>query len=116
MKGDGSALWKVIIWLMSAVIIAVLALENQHPVSLQLFFWHLPHISLALIVFLSLLLGASIGAGGVYWNRLQTRRSKLERNPDRVNSLPPTEAASATDSESMPEQLSEDKERPSDAN
>ncbi len=114
MKGDGSALWKVIIWLVGAVVIALLALENQHPVSLQLFFWHLPHISLALIVFLSLLLGASIGAGGLLWNRFQTRRTRPDRMAASVKTLKTADASSTPEPQSSHEPLSEDKRRPSD--
>ncbi len=74
---EGRGLRKVIIWLFGAVIIAILALQNQHPVSLHIFFWQLPHISLALVVLVSLLLGASIGSGGMLWDRFKSRnRSK----------------------------------------
>ncbi|SMC05925.1 Protein of unknown function [Sulfobacillus thermosulfidooxidans DSM 9293] len=74
---ESRGLRKVIVWLFGAVLIAILALQNQHPVSLHVFFWQLPHISLALVVLLSLLLGASIGAGGMLWDRYKsTNRSK----------------------------------------
>ncbi|WP_158026907.1 lipopolysaccharide assembly protein LapA domain-containing protein [Sulfobacillus thermosulfidooxidans] len=74
---ESRGLRKVIVWLFGAVIIAILALQNQHPVSLHVFFWQLPHISLALVVLLSLLLGASIGAGGMLWDRYKSKnRSK----------------------------------------
>ncbi len=92
MRGDGSAIWKVIIWLVGAVVIALLALENQHPVSLQLFFWHLPHISLALIVFSSMLLGAIVGAGGLVWNRFQTLRAEAGHTSRRENLPKPATA------------------------
>ncbi|WP_171822665.1 lipopolysaccharide assembly protein LapA domain-containing protein [Sulfobacillus thermosulfidooxidans] len=70
---ESRGLRKVIVWLFGAVIIAILALQNQHPVSLHVFFWQLPHISLALVVLLSLLLGASIGAGGMLWDRYKSQ-------------------------------------------
>lgn len=76
-----------IIWaLITAILIMILTLQNRHPVQVRLFFWALPHVSLSLLILICLLLGAILGAIGVW----------RDTRPSRMLSLPKTSAIHKT--------------------
>lgn len=52
--------------LVSIILVVVVALQNQRPIQIHLYFWVLPHVPLALIVLLAVLVGVVIGVVGVW--------------------------------------------------
>lgn len=55
-------MWGLVLALLIAIIIATFASLNSVPVSVNLFFWKAPEISLALVVLFSVLLGVIMAA------------------------------------------------------
>jgi len=55
-------MWSLIAALLIAIIIATFASLNSAPVSINLFFWKAPEISLALVALISVLLGVLMAA------------------------------------------------------
>ena len=55
-------MWGLILALLIAIVIAGFASLNSAPVSINLFFWKAPEISLALVVLFSVLLGVIMSA------------------------------------------------------
>jgi len=65
--------FKLLLTLLCAVLVVVLLVQNAEAVRVDLFFWNM-EMSMALVVFFSLLVGAAIGAsvcGRIAWKRSQ---------------------------------------------
>ncbi|MCY0879387.1 MAG: lipopolysaccharide assembly protein LapA domain-containing protein [Firmicutes bacterium] len=57
------------------ILIVVVALQNRGGVQLRAFWWALPHVPLAVVVLLAVLVGIILGGLGVWWS--QFRRGGL---------------------------------------
>lgn len=69
--------------LIFALLVAIFAVQNAHPVPVHFLVWVAPKVSLSLLIILSILLGAAIGALAGLWDRSrrQSVRSKLSPVP-----------------------------------
>lgn len=73
-------MWGLILAIIIAIVIAAFASLNSAPVSVNLFFWQAPAISLALVVLFSVLVGVIIAAlfGTPQYLKTQQRIRELE--------------------------------------
>lgn len=55
-------MWNLIVALLIAIVIAGFATLNNAPVSVNLFLWQAPEVSLALVVLISVLIGVVLAA------------------------------------------------------
>ena len=75
--------FKRFVTLLCAVLVVVLLVQNAESVRVDLFFWTMK-MSMALVVFFSLLAGAAIGAsvcGRIVWKRSQGYRDLDIKRP-----------------------------------
>ncbi len=54
------------------ILVVVVALQNRRGVQLRAFWWALPHVPLAVVVLLAVLLGIILGGLGVWWGWMRT--------------------------------------------
>lgn len=54
-------MWRLIVILILALVVAVFAIDNATPVSVHFLVWSLPRMGLALVILISALLGAILG-------------------------------------------------------
>lgn len=69
-----NTLRNIILALFGAILVVILAFENRQPVQVHFFFWALSRVSLALLMLVCLLIGALLGAAGVWWDRHRQRK------------------------------------------
>jgi uncharacterized integral membrane protein len=89
-----------IAFLVIALLIAVFAVENAHPVPVRLLFWTAPRLSLSLIILLAALVGAVVGVIGGAWDQ-HRRRSRPQGRPGTESFVVGGEAG-GTDEEPLP--------------
>ena len=68
---SGWTYFKVLLTILCTVLVIVLVVQNAEAVRVNLFFWNI-ELSMALVIFFSLILGAAIGAsacGRLVWKR-----------------------------------------------
>ncbi len=89
--------------LVSIILVVVVALQNQRPIQIHLYFWVLPHVPLALIVLLAVLAGVVIGVVGVW--RDHRRRMQTLTPVDASPAVAPIDATRTEESsaESRPD-------------
>lgn len=82
---------RIIFFLIIAVVVSVFALANPTPVDINLIFWHIKSVSLALVILACLLCGALIVWLFSSWDilgkniqikQLKNKLSQLEDNPE----------------------------------
>ncbi len=76
MQRDIRSFRTIIALLIGVILVIILALENRHGVSIQIFWWHIPSVSLALLVAICLLLGAGLALAAVWWDYRRHRPSQ----------------------------------------
>lgn len=83
-----------------ALLVAIFAVQNAHPVPVHFLVWVAPRVSLSLLIILSILLGAAIGALAGLWDK--SRRRSLQSKVD---------LASKTSSEDVDEAITKGADR-----
>gem|GEM_PF-5352513 len=69
-------MWRLIVILILALVVAVFAIDNARPVSVHFLFWSLPRMGLALVILASALLGAVLGVALGLSQVFRERRSR----------------------------------------
>ena len=68
------ALWRLITSLILLILVVVVAFQNQRPIHIHVLWWTLPHVPLALVVLVAILLGVLMGMAVVAWAFIRRRR------------------------------------------
>ncbi len=68
------ALWRLITGLILLILVVVVAFQNRRPIHIHVLWWTLPHVPLALVVLIAILLGALMGMAAVAWAFIRRRR------------------------------------------
>lgn len=86
---------RLTIYLVIALLVGILALENRQGLRLHLFFWTIPAVSVSLIVLGSTLLGAVLGISFRMYDHAypltRRRRASAPANPEPVEDPHPHE-------------------------
>ncbi|MCL6563850.1 MAG: lipopolysaccharide assembly protein LapA domain-containing protein [Firmicutes bacterium] len=85
---------RLVFALLWALLVAIFAVQNSNPVPISFLFWRVPSISEALIILLSVLLGAVL-ASAVHFMTRRRRRKDPEEPPKSTPSLPAPTASEA---------------------
>lgn len=105
-------MWRLILTLVLALIVAVFAIDNSLPVRVHFLAWSLPQVGLALVILLSALLGAVLGVTVGLWQLFRERRS--HRLAMVTVSTPPPEPAAPPEPDSTAKGEPEPEEVPAD--
>lgn len=96
------ALWRLISGLILLILVVVIAFQNRRPIHIYVLWWILPHVPLAVVVLLAILVGTVLGMFAAVWGILQKRRrtsrptvpdTSAENLPDRGDTVPQTHGA-----------------------
>ncbi len=68
---------RLILGLVFAILVAIFALENNHPLAIRFLFWRFPRISEALVIIASVLLGVILGAILAWRERIKRQNQSV---------------------------------------
>ena len=99
-------MWGLILSILIAIIIAAFATLNNAPVSVNLFLWQAPKISLALVVLISVLVGVVIAAlfGSPQYIKTAQQIKELEKKTKELEGSPAQPETSEVKNEAEKEQ------------
>ncbi|MHB1506255.1 MAG: LapA family protein [Sulfobacillus sp.] len=72
----------MMVGLVLAILVAVFAVQNSQAVTIQAYFWHLPQVSLVLVILLSALVGVALGAlfgASRMWKMRYSHRQEMKQ-------------------------------------
>ncbi len=79
--------------LIGAVFVVILALENRRGVAVRIFWWSIPHVSLALLMAICLFLGAGLALAAVLWDGRKHPAETSSPDPKISYDFPPIPSA-----------------------
>lgn len=97
MQRDIRSFRTIIALLIGVILVIILSLENRHGVSIQIFWWHIPSVSLALLVAICLLLGAGLALAAVWRDYRRHRPPRMQDDSSSAASAIEDMTAAPTD-------------------
>jgi uncharacterized integral membrane protein len=100
-------LGRLIVGLVLVIVVVIVAFQNRRAVHIRVLWWTLPHVALALVVLVSILIGVLLGMAAIGWAILQRRRAKPHDYSQTEEAVTLSTAAHGTTFEPAPEATSD---------
>ncbi|PSR22531.1 MAG: hypothetical protein C7B45_06275 [Sulfobacillus acidophilus] len=92
-------LGRLLVGLVLVIVVVIIAFQNRRPVHIRVLWWTLPHVALALVVLVSILIGVLLGMAAIAWAMLQRHRTRSPDEAQVIDESPLAAASSPTTSD-----------------